>query len=268
VPREIFPDAPTYNKVKGEDRMGARKELGIVATLALAVVAAGRLAGQQLATPAEHQHAHSPDMAMEAGKQTEQGAVQAMTPGHHHMGPHIRMTAPRPQTPEDLARADALVRAFRTALEKYKDYRVAIADGYQPFLPQLPQRQYHFTNYWHGFLEAFTFDPARPTSLLYKKTPEGYELVGAMYTMPKNATEEQLNERVPLSVARWHAHVNLCRPPKGQAARADWTKFGLAGSISTPQACAENGGRFTPQIFGWMVHVYPFESSPENLWGQ
>ena len=89
-----------------------------------------------------------------------------------------------------------------------------------------------------------------------------------MYTMPKNATTQQLNARVPLSVARWHAHVNLCMPPKGQGARADGTKFGLAGSISTSEACAEAGGRFIPQIFGWMVHVYPFETSREKIWGK
>jgi len=89
-----------------------------------------------------------------------------------------------------------------------------------------------------------------------------------MYSMPKNATEAQLNRRIPLSVASWHAHVNLCMPPKDQGARADWSKFGLAGSISTAEACAEAGGRFLPQIFGWMVHVYPFEGSPDEIWAQ
>ena len=206
------------------------------------------------------------DMGSQADKQVEKGAVHSMTPGHHHMGSHMKFTAPRPQAPEDVARADALVKTLREAIEGYKDYRVALADGYRPFLPQIPQPQYHFTNYWNGFLEAFTFDPGRPTSLLYKKTSSGYQLVGAMYTMPKNATEEQLNQRVPLSVARWHAHVNLCMPAKGQGARADWTKFGLAGSIATPEACSEAGGRWIPQIFGWMVHVYPFETSGEKIW--
>ena len=93
------------------------------------------------------------------------------------------------------------------------------------------------------------------------------ELIGAMYTMPKRATEDQLNERVPLSVARWHPHTNLCLPPKEQRGRADGTQFGLRGSISTPEACAEAGGRFLHVIFGWMVHVYPFESSREKIWG-
>jgi hypothetical protein len=245
--------------------MSARRCLAILAALTLLIVAAARLGSQQ---PAAQQHEHSMDATPEKDQHVEQGAVHSMTLGHQHMGPHMKMTVPRPQTPEDLARAEAVVKALRPGIEKYRDYRLAIADGYQPFLPNLPQPQYHFTNYWNGFLEAFAFNPARPTSLLYKKTRNGYELIGAMYTMPKNATEGQLNQRIPLSVASWHAHVNLCMPPKDQGARADWTKFGLAGSISTPQACAEAGGRFLPQIFGWMVHVYPFESSPGKIWAQ
>ncbi len=196
------------------------------------------------------------------------GAMHSMQPGHHMSGPHMRMTPMRPATPEDLARADQIAATLREAIEQYKDYRVALADGYKIFMPNLPQAQYHFTNYWNGYLEGFTFDPARPTSLLYKKTRDGYELVGAMYTAPRSATLEQLNERVPLGIASWHVHVNFCMPPRDHAAHADWTRFGLTGSIATAEACAEAGGKFYPQIFGWMVHVYPFETSRAKVWGQ
>jgi hypothetical protein len=246
--------------------MSARKAVAMVAMLVLALLVAGRLPGQQ-EPPAEHQHDHMAGMDMDPAKHAEHDAVHAMGPGRHHMGPHMKLTAPREQTPEDLDRADAIVKTLRAAIEKYKDYRMAIADGYQPFLPNLPLPEYHFTNYKNGFLEAFTFDPARPTSLLYKKTSNGYQLVGAMYTMPKTAIEDQLNARVPLSVASWHLHVNLCMPPKDQRPRADWTKFGLGGSISTPEACADAGGTFMPSIFGWMVHVYPYEESRQKIWG-
>ena len=198
----------------------------------------------------------------------ESGAMHSMQPGHHMSGPHMRMTPMRPATPEDVARADQIASTLRESIEKYKDYRLALADGYKIFMPNLPQAQYHFTNYWNGYLEGFTFDPARPTSLLYKKTKDGYELVGAMFTAPRTATLEQLNERVPLGVASWHVHVNFCMPERGPAAHADWTRFGLMGSIATADACAEAGGKFFPQIFGWMVHVYPFEASRAKIWGQ
>ncbi len=246
--------------------MNARKGLAIAAAVTLALLGVARLQGQQQDPMAPHHH---PDASASADdKKVEQGAVNSMRPGHHHMGPHMKMTEPRPQTPEEVARAEELAKTLRAALEKYKDYRVAIADGYQPFLPNIPQPQYHFTNYWHGFQEAFTFDPSRPTSLLYKKTRDGYQLIGAMYTMPKNATEDQLNERVPLSVASWHLHTNLCMPPKEQRGRVDWAKFGLVGSIATKDACDAAGGTFKPVIFGWMVHVYPFETSLHKVFAQ
>ncbi len=207
-----------------------------------------------------------PAMDMDDAKANEAHAVHDMTPGHHAAhSAHMHMTAARPQTPEDVARAKEIVDQLREGIAKYKDYRVALADGYKIFLPNVPQPEYHFTNYKNGFLEAFTFEPSRPTSLLYKKTATGYELVGAMYSMPKRATEEQLNERIPLSVATWHLHTNLCMPPLGQGRNADWTKFGLRGSITTQEACDSAGGRFHPVIFGWMVHVYPFEGSSDKI---
>jgi hypothetical protein len=150
-------------------------------------------------------------------------------------------------------------------MEKYRDYHVALNDGFKIFLPNIPQPEYHFTNYRNGFLEGFTFDPARPTSLLYRKTSSGYELAGAMYTMPKRATEDQLDARVPLSVAMWHLHTNLCMPPRAQVRNVDWSKFGLKGSIATQDACNVAGGRFRPSIFGWMVHVYPYEDSLDKV---
>ena len=210
-------------------------------------------------------HGAMPGMNMDE-KTSERAAVSDMTPGHHDAhAQHMYMTTMRDRTPEDVARAGEIVTKLRAGIEKYKDYHVALNEGYRIFLPNVPQPEYHFTNYKNGFLEAFTFDPARPTSLLYKKTSSGYQLVGAMYTMPKRATEDQLNERVPLSVEMWHLHTNLCVPGRGQFQNADWTKFGLHGTIATRDACDAAGGRFSPVIFGWMVHVYPYEDSLDTI---
>jgi hypothetical protein len=207
--------------------------------------------------------------ADEKDQQTEHGAMDAMSHMHHHqMGPHMYMTKLRTATPQDWAKADEITAELRESIEKYKDYHAALADGFRIFMPNLPQSEYHFTNYYNGYLESFSFDPSRPTSLLYKKTKSGYDLIGAMYTMPKRVSEEQLNERVPLSVAQWHLHTNLCMPPKEQRGHADLSKFGLQGSILTKEACTEAGGTFYPVIFGWMVHVYPFEDTREKIWGQ
>ena len=218
------------------------------------------------APPPDLDHGAMPGMDMSDEKANEIAAVHEMTPGHHGAhSSHVTMTAMRAQTPEDVQRANEIVAQLRSGIEKYKDYHVALHDGYKIFLPKVPQPEYHFTNYWNGFLESFSFDPARPTSLLYRKTSTGYELVGAMYTMPKRATEGQLNARVPLSVTTWHLHTNLCMPSKAQLHNADWHKFGLKGSIATQDACDAAGGRFRPSIFGWMVHVYPYEDSLKRI---
>lgn len=196
-----------------------------------------------------------------------QSADEAMASRHMDMGAHMFMTDLRPENSADEKRAAEIVAILQKSIEKYRDYHVALAEGFQIFHPEVPQDHYHFTNYRYAFEAQFAFNPALPTSLLYKKTADGYELEGAMYTAPKRATEDELNDRVPLSVARWHKHVNLCLPPKGaQQKPVNWQEFGFRGSIATEDACQAAGGRWFPQMFGWMVHVYPFESDPTKIW--
>jgi hypothetical protein len=207
--------------------------------------------------------------AFAGGPGQERGAdiSMAMSRGDMAENPHMYMTALRPANSQDSQRAAQILASLRPAIARYRDYRVALAEGYKIFAPKVPTPRKHFTN-WQYALEAQSrFDPAHPTSLLYDRTPDGgWKLVGAMYTAPARFTEDQLNQRVPLSVARWHKHVNLCFPPRGERGRADWKNFGFAGSIATEQACEQAGGRWVPEIFGWMVHVYPFETDPGKIW--
>jgi hypothetical protein len=221
------------------------------------------------------QTAQPPVMDRHGDIATQYAAVDAMssermsehTAGHAAMSAHMAWSDARPATGTDSERAAQIVKTLQTALARYKDYHVAEADGFRPFHPEFRQVVYHFTRWRNGLKAAFTFDPVEPTSLLYKKTPEGgYKLVGAMYTAPRGTSEAKLDQRVPLSVARWHRHINLCFPPKGQGVSADWTKFGFAGSISSKAACDAAGGRFYPQVFGWMVHVYPWATTQQAAW--
>ena len=97
---------------------------------------------------------------------------------------------------------------------------------------------------------------------------------------------------IPLSVAHWHAHTNICLPngvtledvlhgdvgaahldmpgmlpvssnPEAPAINqrlgflADG-RFGFTGKIANATDCKAAGGYMLPQAFGWMVHVYPF----------
>jgi hypothetical protein len=194
-------------------------------------------------------------------------ANEAMSSHDMHMGPHLFLTALRPGNAADKKRAAEIVSTLRQAIAKYQDYKVALADGFRIFMPNLPQPMYHFTNYGYAYEAEYQFNPAQPTSLLYTKSPDGYKLIGAMYTAPRDSTEAELNERVPLSVARWHKHVNLCMPRRGTPTSAvNWKEFGFAGSIATRDACEQAGGRWFPQIFNWMVHVYPYETDPDKIW--
>lgn len=215
-----------------------------------------------------HQHEDAAAVQSELSATTD-----AMSHGHHHedhehMGSHMHMSQLRDPQPGDQERATKVVEQARLALEKYRDYNVALADGFKIFLPNVKQPMYHFTNYSYAFGAAFGFDASKPTSLLYEKSGDGYKLIGAMYTAPVRFTEDQLNDRVPLSVAQWHQHVNMCRPPKGQEREmlSKDPRFGLHGSISTQQECEAAGGTFMPHVFGWMVHVYPWEKTPDEIW--
>lgn len=200
------------------------------------------------------------------------GKSDAAKPSHAAMASmslHMTMTSLRPIKPGDRQRADAIVAAAKTAMAPYQDYRKALADGYHIFLPNIPQPLYHFTKYENGREAARHFDPLKPTSLLYTRNADGgYTLIGAMYTDRVTASQSELDERIPLSIAQWHQHTNFCKAPMGE-----WggyfgpdAKFGLLGSINTREACEAAGGTFIPHVFGWMVHVYPYEKDPAKVW--
>ena len=206
--------------------------------------------------------------ATQAGESAAQ-QTKATSGGMAHMAGHMHMTPLRPLEPGDQAKADAVTAAAKTAMAPYQDYQKALADGYEIFLPNVPQAIYHFTQHENGREAAQHFDPLKPTSLLYKKTADGgYKLVGAMYTDRVSASEDELNDRIPLSVARWHQHTNFCKAPTGQGAGyfGPDARFGLLGSITTKEECDAAGGVFFPHIFGWMVHVYPYETDPKKVW--
>ena len=179
---------------------------------------------------------------------------------------HLRMSPVRAATAADSARATAIVDEARAALARYRNVRVAEREGYTMFAPNVKQPVYHFTQTRAAIRAEFTFDVTRPTSLLYREDVNGtLTLVGAMYTAPKDATWDELDARVPLGIARWHLHTNMCVPRLRELAR--WREvedglpvFGPTSPIATRQACDAVDGRFLPVVFNWMVHVNMFEA--------
>lgn len=209
------------------------------------------------AWPQGHQQGSMPGMDM-----GDNGDKRGMGPSMAAMAGHMYMTPLRPKQPGDGEKAKAVVAALKATMERYKDYRKALLDGYVILNPKLKQPQYHFTNDANSREADIQFDPGKPTALLYRRTPMlEYKLEGAMYTTSPEATEDELNQRVPLSVARWHRHINVCWAPEDRLKdyKAVYPRFGMFGSIKTQEACTAERGIFQPYVFTWMIHIFPYE---------
>lgn len=209
-------------------------------------------------------------MLLGAPLAAQQHVHSASMPGQpYDATPHLRVTPARAPTAADSARGDSIVRVARAAVARYQSGEAAEADGYKVRLKAMKQAKVlHYTSLANGFAARTTFDPARPTSLLYERAADGeLQLIGVMYTVPAGATLEELDARVPLGLVQWHLHTNICLP-RGSEARnvANYTgrnaQFGPRGSISTESACTAAGGRFKAQSLGWMVHVNVMSSDP------
>ncbi|MEO0456659.1 MAG: hypothetical protein AAF152_08755 [Cyanobacteria bacterium P01_A01_bin.114] len=201
------------------------------------------------------------------------GTNGAMT-SHGEHDPHMRMTPMRTPTDADLARADRLAQTVKEAIAQYADTRAAEADGYRPFPPDPSDLHIvHYVSLRRSWRENRRLDPEKPGSLLYERQPDGtLQLLGAMFTAPPESSEAALNERVPLSVTRWHLHTNICVPdPIWDADQ--WALeqdglpvFGPESPIADEAACDAVDGSFWPTAFGWMVHANVFAENPADVW--
>lgn len=179
--------------------------------------------------------------------------------------PHILFTHKRPPNPRDEARGQRILAVLRAALAKYQDYHAAESAGYKGYYLNVSMPVYHFASKWRAFKELLRFDPAEPTALLYRKTGDAMKLIGAMYYAPGRYSEDDLNERIPLSLVRWHREINVCLPGSGSEAGND-PRFGSDGTIATRAACEAAGGTFRATLHGWMAEVYPFADTPAKIW--
>jgi hypothetical protein len=78
----------------------------------------------------------------------------------HHMGTSA------PVTYAELENTAALLQSARQATEKYRDFRVAEADGYHGMGPDVPGMGIHYV----GPYDGSNFDVAHPAILLYEKS--------------------------------------------------------------------------------------------------
>lgn len=210
-----------------------------------------------------------PDMAKngadgECDDMADMKSMSVMGESMAAMAHHMCITPLRPTQPGDEEKAKALIASVKESIEKYRDYKKALADGYVIANPKVDQPQFHFTNDAYVRIADSRFDPTKPSSLLYRRTPtQHYKLEGVMFTDRLSASLDELNQRVPLSMARWHKHINFCGAPADKVKEyfGDHPKFGMFGSIYTKEACDAEGGQFFPVLFSWMIHVFPYEDN-------
>jgi hypothetical protein len=218
-----------------------------------------------VAHPLRAQHTHGETHSADSSHMIGAADATMSGPMSEAAQKHLELSPARRATSQDSAKAMEVVKQLRVALAKYADTAAAAADGYRMFAPKLKQqRVFHLTNYKNAFLEGFRFDAAKPTSILYQRAADGsLKLIGAMYTAPKRTDVTALDERVPLSIARWHKHVKWCVPRLGHAER--WLErrnntpvFGPESPIATRAECRQAGGLFLASPMGWMIHANVF----------
>lgn len=191
-----------------------------------------------------------------------------MGPSMGAMAGHMIVTPLRPEQPGDEEKARAVVATAKATMERYQDYKKALADGYVFAHPKAKQSQYHFINEANSQEAEGHFDPTKPTALLYRHTlRQKFKLEGVMYTAGQHTSEEELNKRIPTSIARWHEHTNFCAAPEDKTKEyfGAHPKFGMFGSINTKEACEAERGTFYPYMFSWMIHVFPYEKDLKHV---
>ncbi len=207
-----------------------------------------------------------PGMDMSHGM--SEAEMRDMGPSMAAMAGHMFITPLRPKQPGDEEKAKAVVAEAKALLDRYKDYRKALADGYVIAHDDVDQTQYHFIHEANAEAAHTHFDASKPSALLYIRTKyQLYKVEGVMYTAKVGENEDELNNRIPLSIARWHQHINFCAAPADRTNEyfGAHPTFGMFGSIKTKEACDAAHGDFHPFLFNLMIHVFPYEKNFKDV---
>lgn len=186
-------------------------------------------------------------IAQESMENNMAGHQKDMSMGHEHHGNGI------PVTYEELTRTAGQLEAAKRATAKYRDVRVAQADGYRAIGPDVPGMGIHYVG-----SHSDGFDVEHPDILLYERSPSapnGYALVGVSYLFVADTdTDGQpKNPPFPRSLASWHRHSDLCVFPDRSV------KAHLTGD-----SCKAQGGAFTA-LTQWMIHAWIWKDSPTGV---
>jgi hypothetical protein len=143
-------------------------------------------------------------------------------------------------------RAEQLVTDTLRDLPRFADVATARAEGYRSIGDALTGFEHYLK--WSLVEDDTILDPRAPESLVYKVTPQGRQLVSAMFILPTRYTLETAPD-IGGKLTQWHVHDNLCFTPLS----VDGSAGGRVVGLTRADGSCAFGQRFTPAA---MIHVW------------
>ena len=123
------------------------------------------------------------------------------------MAKHMAYSSARPLTPADSTRAAYVVNELRQAIAKYGDVKVAEADGYKMFAPQIKnQPQYHFTKGLNAMRNQF--GSPRSQKERWYETRDGRPIFGPLGVATKEECDAAGGRFIPQAFG-WMLHATI-----------------------------------------------------------
>lgn len=154
-------------------------------------------------------------------------------------------------TPEQVARAEALVSDTVDALPQFADPEYAYSLGYRSIRDDITGVE-HYIN-WDYIDDEHILNPNYPESLMYRVDGDDRILEAAMYMLPEGVGLDEVPD-IAGPMTQWHIHDNLCYTPDPEAPR-------VAGVYPPDQDCPQPlvRGKANAMIHVWIV---PNECGP------
>src|ERR1700761_725241 len=139
--------------------------LALISGIALSTALPGHARQQQMSNMPGMARMSTDGAGHACDDMSSMGGMSVMGESMAAMANHMCITPLRPKQPGDEEKVRAMVAQIKEAIDKYKDYKKALADGYVIANPKVVQPQYHFNNDANVRLADTMFDPTKPSSL-------------------------------------------------------------------------------------------------------
>jgi hypothetical protein len=133
------------------------------------------------------------------------------------LGPMVAF-APQPApNPGDAERAQSRLRGIRRMIEPFRDLRHVLAEADSDSALAFARFERAPTGTLISIDRPHSHDNEHePRMLLYRRKPDGFALVGVQFQALNERSDAELDDILPLSIARWHQAVRHCSLPPGR----------------------------------------------------